>query len=66
MMMKNHIKWIMLAIVGFLAVRLAAQDIEFTAVTKNNVQAGEQFRAVYTVNQQVDNFTGLISKDSGY
>lgn len=35
-----------------------AQEIEFTAVTKNNVQAGEQFRAVYTVNQQVDRFEG--------
>jgi hypothetical protein len=37
---------------------LSAQDVEFTAATKNNVQVGEQFRAVYTVNQQVDRFEG--------
>jgi len=37
---------------------LTAQDIEFTAATKNNVQAGEQFRAVYSVNKQVDRFEG--------
>jgi hypothetical protein len=50
-----------LLIAAFLAVTvsgLIAQDIEFTAATKNNVQAGEQFRAVYTVNQQVDKFEG--------
>lgn len=48
-------------IAAFLAVAvsgLIAQDIEFTGATKNNVQVGEQFRAVYTVNQQVDKFEG--------
>ncbi len=40
------------------AIDLTAQDIEFTAATKNNVQVGEQFRAVYTVNKQVDRFEG--------
>ena len=37
---------------------LHAQDIEFSAATKNNVQVGEQFRAVYTVNSKVDRFEG--------
>ena len=41
---------------GFQA--LKAQDIEFSAATKNNVQVGEQFRAVFTVNSQVDRFEG--------
>ena len=36
----------------------SAQDIEFSAATKNNVQVGEQFRAVYTVNKKVDRFEG--------
>jgi hypothetical protein len=40
------------------ATGLPAQDIEFTAATKNNVQVGEQFRAVYTVNREVDRFEG--------
>jgi len=35
-----------------------AQDIEFSAATKNNVQVGEQFRAVFTVNKQVEGFEG--------
>lgn len=35
-----------------------AQKLEFSGVTKNNVQVGEQFRAVYTVNQKVDRFEG--------
>ena len=48
---------ITLAILGPTA-GLRAQNIEFTAATKNNVQAGEQFRAVYTVNKQVDAFEG--------
>jgi hypothetical protein len=37
---------------------LSAQDVEFTASSKSNVQVGEQFRAVFTVNQQVDRFEG--------
>ncbi|HNQ82666.1 MAG TPA: BatD family protein [Bacteroidales bacterium] len=37
---------------------LNGQDIEFSAATKNNVQVGEQFRAVYTVNSKVDRFNG--------
>jgi hypothetical protein len=48
-------------ITAFLAMAvpgLHAQDVEFTAATKNNVQAGEQFRVVYTVNQQVERFEG--------
>lgn len=47
-----------LAVMAAITGDLTAQDIEFTALTKNNVQAGEQFRAVYTVNQQVDRFEG--------
>ena len=58
MMMKNLVKFILIAVLGAVAVKLAAQGIEFTAAAKNNVQVGEQFRAVYSVNQQVDNFTG--------
>lgn len=57
-MVNNLIKWIMLAVFGSVAWQIAAQDIEFTASAKSNVQVGEQFRAVYTVNQQVDGFTG--------
>ncbi len=37
---------------------LSAQDIEFTASSKGNVQVGEQFRVVYSVNRQVDDFKG--------
>jgi hypothetical protein len=48
----------MLAILASVTAGLHAQDIEFTAATKNNVQVGEQFRAVYTVNKQVDRFEG--------
>jgi hypothetical protein len=58
MMMKNLVKLILIAVLGAVALKLAAQGIEFTAAAKNNVQVGEQFRAVYSVNQQVDNFTG--------
>jgi hypothetical protein len=47
----------MLAFLGA-TIDLTAQDIEFTAATKSNVQVGEQFRAVYTVNKQVDRFEG--------
>lgn len=46
------------AILALVIPEMDAQDLEFTAVTKNNVQTGEQFRAVYTVNQQVDRFEG--------
>jgi hypothetical protein len=46
------------AMLGLIGIALPAQDIEFTATTKNNVQAGEQFRAVFTVNKQVDRFIG--------
>jgi len=48
----------LLTILAIVALDLPAQDIEFTGTTKNNVQAGEQFRAVYTVNKQVDSFEG--------
>lgn len=34
------------------------QAIEFTASAKSSVQVGEQFRLVYTVNEQVDRFEG--------
>jgi hypothetical protein len=47
-----------MVILAAVAADLPAQDIEFTGATKNNVQVGEQFRAVYTVNQQVDRFEG--------
>ena len=57
-MMNNLIKWILLAAFGSVAVNIAAQGIEFSASAKSNVQVGEQFRAVYNVNQQVDGFTG--------
>lgn len=57
-MMNNLIKWIMLAVLGSVAMHIAAQEIEFTASAKSNVQVGEQFRAVFTVNRQVDGFTG--------
>lgn len=56
--MRNLVKWIILAVFGSVALHMAAQGIEFTGSTKNNVQVGEQFRAIYSVNQQVDNFTG--------
>lgn len=49
---------IMLAVLVAISPDLSAQDVEFTAATKNNVQAGEQFRAVYTINKQVDRFEG--------
>jgi len=58
MAMKPWIKWILLIVIGTIARGISAQEVEFSAVTKNNVQVGEQFRAVYTVNHQVDNFTG--------
>jgi len=37
---------------------MLGQVVEFTASAKSNVQAGEQFRLIYTVNQQVDRFEG--------
>jgi hypothetical protein len=37
---------------------MSGQAIEFTAAAKGNVQVGEQFRLVFTVNQQVDRFEG--------
>jgi hypothetical protein len=49
---------IMLVIMAAMYPRLQAQDTEFSAATKNNVQVGEQFRAVFTVNKQVDGFEG--------
>lgn len=47
-----------LAFLGTGIYTLNAQDIEFSAATKNNVQVGEQFRVVFTVNSQVDKFEG--------
>jgi len=47
-----------LAIVALAGAGLSAQDVEFTGSTKNNVQVGEQFRVVFTVNRQVDRFEG--------
>lgn len=47
-----------LAILGGETNGLLGQTVEFTASAKSNVQAGEQFRLVYTVNQQVDRFEG--------
>ena len=47
-----------LAFLGTGALALQAQDVEFTGATKNNVQVGEQFRVVYTVNKQADGFEG--------
>jgi hypothetical protein len=47
-----------LAILAVIASEALAQDIDFSAATKNNVQVGEQFRAVFTVNQQVERFDG--------
>lgn len=47
-----------LAILAGASAGLSAQNVEFTAATKNNVQVGEQFRAVFTVNKQVDRFEG--------
>ncbi len=35
-----------------------AQAVEFTASAKSSVQVGEQFRLIYTVNEQVDRFEG--------
>jgi hypothetical protein len=49
---------VLLAILFLTGSRIQAQDLEFSAATKNNVQVGEQFRAVFTVNQQVDRFEG--------
>jgi hypothetical protein len=49
---------IILAFLGAGFMELHSQDIEFSAATKSNVQVGEQFRAVYTVNKQVDRFEG--------
>ncbi len=49
---------LVLAVLAAITADLTAQDIEFTGATKNNVQAGEQFRAVYTVNQQAERFEG--------
>lgn len=48
----------LMAILAVVTTDLSAQDIEFTAATKNNVQVGEQFRAVFTVNQQAERFEG--------
>jgi hypothetical protein len=47
-----------LAFLATISGRLQSQDVEFSGATKNNVQVGEQFRAVYTVNKQVDKFEG--------
>jgi hypothetical protein len=47
-----------LAILGSETTDIFGQTLEFTASAKSNVQAGEQFRLVYTVNQQVDRFQG--------
>ncbi|NTV82666.1 MAG: protein BatD [Bacteroidales bacterium] len=48
----------MLAILVIANAELHGQDVEFSAATKNNVQVGEQFRAVFTVNKQVEGFEG--------
>jgi hypothetical protein len=37
---------------------LNGQDVEFTASAKTNVQTGEQFRVVYSLNQQASDFSG--------
>ena len=47
-----------MAILVLATAGLSAQDVEFTASTKNNIQVGEQFRAVYSVNRQVNHFDG--------
>jgi hypothetical protein len=49
---------VLLALLVLSGAKIFAQDVEFSAATKNNVQVGEQFRAVFTVNQQVDRFEG--------
>jgi len=48
----------LLTILVLVTAGLWAQDVEFTASTKSNIQVGEQFRAVYTVNRQVNRFEG--------
>jgi hypothetical protein len=48
----------LLAILAMVNLKIHAQDVEFSAATKNNVQVGEQFRAVFTVNRQVEGFEG--------
>ena len=47
-----------LAILAGSAADMLGQAVEFTASAKSSVQVGEQFRLVYTVNEQVDRFTG--------
>ena len=49
---------VLLAILALFGADLQAQELEFSAATKNNVQVGEQFRTVFTVNRQVDRFEG--------
>lgn len=56
--MHKLITWILMAATGPMAMAVTAQGLEFTAAAKSSVQVGEQFRAVYTVNQKVDNFIG--------
>jgi hypothetical protein len=41
-----------------ISINAFTQDVEFTASSKGTVQVGEQFRLVYSVNQQADNFNG--------
>ena len=48
----------MIAILLFLipAGKMTAQDVEFSASAPKVVSTGEQFRLIYTLNQQADQF----------
>lgn len=58
--MAKAIKILIFGVAILLGVRwsLSAQEVELTANAKTNVQVGEQFRVIYTVNEQASDFTG--------
>jgi hypothetical protein len=47
-----------LVLLIFLVAKGFTQEVEFRANAKSTVQVGEQFRVVYTVNNQASNFSG--------
>lgn len=57
-MMMKILKNILIPAFIAAVIPVLAQDVEFTASGKGNVQVGEQFRVVYSVNQQASGFRG--------
>ena len=57
-MLKNLNIITVLVVLAFASWPLQGQDVEFTASGKGNVQVGEQFRVVFSLNRQPSDFQG--------